>query len=255
MKKNIWFIMVGAIVVVFLVIIIIRVIITLLNENGSGDMPIATSRPSATVPPSVAPVSTRVEEEPTPTLSQLPTATSVPSTDAPVPPTDTPTATPTPTDTPTLSPSDARSQLEPFDQQMQEFDRWVGQTPPERLQRSQCPYIRNASGECWRYAIGMGNVILIKGYFSSLFRVDIYAYDFDDEQPEILKWDLDRDGEFDVIEYDVDGDSVFDLARADVNTNGQFDEDEIYMYQSTVRRWRPLVPGTLPFPPIPIFPY
>ena len=41
----------------------------------------------------------------------------------------------------------------------------------------------------------------------------------------------------------------------DENGNGQFDNDEIYMYQYTTRRWQPLVPGVLPFPVLPVFPY
>jgi hypothetical protein len=141
----------------------------------------------------------------------------------------------------------------PFDQKAQEFNEEVEQMTPEQLGQDECPYISLGPGECWIYRIGAGNMILIKGY---ALVADLYAYDFDDNRhPEVLKWDLGREGQFDVIEYDVDEDEVFDYATADMNSNGQFDYDEIYMYQYTARHWQPLVPGALPFPFLPIFPY
>ena len=108
------------------------------------------------------------------------------------------------------------------------------------------------------YPIGTGNVIFIERYtvWGSLLEFDAYAYDFDnDEQPEIWRWDLDRDGGSDVVEYDVDGDSVPDFALADMNDNGQFEKDEIYMYQSTTRMYLPLIPGQPPLSFSLIFPY
>jgi hypothetical protein len=142
---------------------------------------------------------------------------------------------------------------------MKEFDGWFEQIEPERLARDECrSYIGKASGECWTYSIGLGNVILVERYMylGSLFKADIHAYDFDgDKKSEILKWDLGRNGKFDVIEYDTDGDEITNFALADANINGRFDEDEIYIYQPTTERWQPVVPGALPFPLLPIFPY
>ena len=153
----------------------------------------------------------------------------------------------------TPSPDDVRPQLEPFDRKMKEFDPWLLVELRKELGQNECPDKSRESGECWIYSIGLGNVILVEGYADA---ADLYAYDFDgDERIEILKWDLGRDGQFDVIEYDVDGDGMLDYATVETNDNELVDNDEIYMYHSIERHWRPLFPGALPFPVLPVFPY
>jgi hypothetical protein len=190
--------------------------------------------------------SIKVEEEstPTPMLQSL--------TDTPVPPTGTPTVTLA--EVPIPSPNAARQQLAPLDQNAQEFDTQVAQMRPEALEEAECPYIEHASGGCWIYRIGAGNLILVEGYYAFGVIANLGAYDFDDdEQPEILKWDLGSDDQFDIIEYDVDGDGILDFALADVNANGQFDEEEIYL--SAAQGWQPLGTNGLPFPVLPLFSY
>jgi predicted oxidoreductase len=66
---------------------------------------------------------------------------------------------------------------------------------------------------------------------------------------------LGSNGQFEVIEYDIDEDGLLDYATADINGNGLIENDELYKYQDAVRRWDPVIPGALPFPFLPIFPY
>jgi hypothetical protein len=280
MKKNIWLIVGITMFIGILVIVVIQQfrLITSMRKTMLKDVSMSPPETSIAVAmPTLMP--TQLPTSTLPLISQTPPSTPTPTESIP-----TPTLTPMPTLTliststselPTPSPDAARRQLAPFDQWMQKCDELVRATPPEELGQDECTYVTlasrvpRASGACWIYRVGVGNMVFVEETSYAGIPTDLYAYYLtDDAQPEILKWDLGRDRQIDVIEYDLDGDEVLDFALCDTNASGQFDVDEIYMNQSTKRLWRPLDPNALPFPgappfpgvwpfpgPVPLFPY
>jgi hypothetical protein len=143
-----------------------------------------------------------------------------------------------------------------LDALVQAVDTLIIPSQGQPLPTDACPYVIEALlRSCTRYIVGQADVIIFDEYENATEGpLTLRIYDLDSNgRPEVLHWDVNRDGIIDIAEYDTDNDTAFEFLKLDLNNDGILAENEGYMQGGFEGEWLPLghtnaFGYSLPFP-------